>query len=131
SEDAAPERLPRSVPPPSRFPPAVALVLGSGGPRGFAHVGVLTVLEENGIKPDLIVGSSVGAMVGALYADGMSATDLESLALNLNVLAFFEMKMLSGGIATGAATQSWINEHIGRKPLEALRPPLVVAATRV
>ena len=48
--------------------PRIALVLGSGGPRGFAHIGALKVLEAEGIKPDLIVGASVGAMVGALYA---------------------------------------------------------------
>src|SRR5205085_6254149 len=80
-DDVAPDRLPRFVPPAAGAPaPNVALVLGSGGPRGFAHIGVLKVLEENGIKPDLIIGSSVGAMVGALYAAGVDAAQLEKLA---------------------------------------------------
>ena len=64
--------------------PRVALVLGSGGPRGFAHIGVLKALDEAGIKPDLIVGSSVGAMVGALYAPGIGARELEKMAYEIN-----------------------------------------------
>ncbi|HSS26509.1 MAG TPA: patatin-like phospholipase family protein, partial [Usitatibacter sp.] len=72
----APDRLPRFVAPTGPAP-RVALVLGSGGPRGFAHIGVLKALDEAGIKPDLIVGSSVGAMVGALYCSGISAAELE------------------------------------------------------
>ena len=67
SDEVPPERLPRFEP--LAKPPRVALVLGSGGPRGFAHIGVLKVLEEQGVKPDLIIGSSVGALVasGSMY----------------------------------------------------------------
>jgi NTE family protein len=130
AEEVAPERLPRFTPAAAAARPALALVLGSGGPRGFAHIGVLKVLDENGIRPDLIVGSSVGAMVGALYAAGMSAADLEHEAYGINVLEFFELRMLGGGVATGKVTQRWVNEHIGNKPIEGLRTPLVIAATR-
>ena len=77
--DVPKERLPRFVEPHGPAP-RVALVLGSGGPRGFAHIGVLKALEENGVRPDLIIGSSVGSMVGALYAAGLSARALERLA---------------------------------------------------
>ena len=131
TENVPPDRVPRFAPPPAAFRPAVALVLGSGGPRGFAHIGVLKVLEENGIRPDLIVGSSVGAMVGALYANGMSAADLEREAYQINVLAFFEFRMLGGRAASGSMTQAWVNERVDGKPLEQLRTPLAVAATRV
>ena len=130
SDEVAPERRPRFVAD-AAARPGVALVLGSGGPRGFAHVGVLKVLEENGIQPDLIVGSSVGAMVGALYAGGMRAADLEREALDLDVMDFFELRMLGGGPASGAVTQSWVNARVGGRPLEALRTPLVVTATRL
>jgi NTE family protein len=129
--DVAAERLPRFVPPPAGFAPRVALVLGSGGPRGFAHIGVLKVLEENGIRPDLVVGSSVGAMVGAMYADGTGAAQLEALARELNVVEFMELRMLDGGLASGAAIQQFVNARIGGKPIEALRTPFVAAATRV
>jgi len=131
TEDVPPDRLPRFVAPNGGPAPRVALVLGSGGPRGFAHVGVLKVLEEAGIKPDLVVGSSVGAMVGALYAAGRSAAELEQEAEGINVLEFFEFGMLRGGHATGAMTQKWVNERVEHKPLESLGMPLVVAATRL
>ncbi|MGZ5571741.1 MAG: patatin-like phospholipase family protein [Usitatibacter sp.] len=111
--------------------PRVALVLGSGGPRGFAHIGVLKVLEENGIRPDLIVGSSVGSMVGALYAAGWGAADLERLAYELNVMDFFEFSLLRGGPATGQTVQSYINARVHERPIEALKIPFIAAATRV
>ncbi len=124
------ERLPRFTPS-GGAAPRVALVLGSGGPRGFAHIGVLKVLEENGVRPDLIIGSSVGAMVGALYAAGKSAAELESLARDLNVMEFFELRMLGGGLATGETIQAYMNARVGGKPLEGLGIAFVVGATRV
>jgi NTE family protein len=130
-DDVPPDRRPRYEPMGNVSRPNVALVLGSGGPRGFAHVGVLKVLEAEGIKPDLIVGASVGAMVGALYAGGMNAAQLEREAYGINVMQFFEFKMLGGGPASGAMTQRWVNEHVGQRPLEALDTRLVITATRV
>ncbi len=126
----APERMPRFVAP-TGAPPRVALVLGSGGPRGFAHIGVLKALESAGIKPDLIVGSSVGAMVGALYASGISAPELEQMAYQINVMEFFEFRMLRGGLATGNAIQSYVNNKVHGKTLEQLPTQFVAAATRV
>jgi len=109
----------------------VALVLGSGGPRGFAHIGVLKALEDAGVHPDLIIGSSVGSMVGALYAAGMSARDLERLAYQINVLEFFEFRLLGGGLATGSTIQDYINARVDGKPIERLKIPFVATATRV
>ena len=127
--ETPPERLPRFEPLASK--PNVALVLGSGGPRGFAHIGVIKVLDENGIKADLVVGTSVGAMVGALYADGRNGAALEELSRKIRVAEFFEFSMLGIGKATGEATQKYVNEHVGNKPIEALKVPFVAAATRV
>ena len=129
TSDVAKERLPRFVEP-NVAAPRVALALGSGGPRGFAHIGVLKALEEGGIHPDIIVGSSVGAMVGALYAAGMSAADLERLAYEINVLQFFEARMLGGGLATGSAIQDYVNARVHGKPIEQLKIPFVATATR-
>jgi len=128
--EVPPERLPRFVPPPQDFAPKVALVLGSGGPRGFAHIGVLKVLDEIGVKPDLIVGTSVGAMVGAVYATGATGAELERLSAGINVLEFFELRMLGGGPASGAAIQSYVNERVRGRPMEALGIPFAVTATR-
>jgi NTE family protein len=129
NEDVPPERLPRF-----EFPakaPRLALVLGSGGPRGFAHVGVIKVLEENGIKPDLVIGSSVGAMVGALYAAGVPAAELERLAQDLDVKRFFlEWRVLRGHPASGAAVQEYVNRLVASRTIEELPVSFAAAATR-
>lgn len=66
----------------------VALVLSGGGFRGFAHVGVIRVLEEHGIRPDLIIGSSAGALFGALYASGLDAGQVEEVARRMDFSLF-------------------------------------------
>jgi NTE family protein len=124
------DREPRFVQP-SGPAPRVALVLGSGGPRGFAHIGVLKALDDAGIKPDIVIGSSVGSMVGALYAAGMSGDELERLAYGINILEFFEVRVLGGGLATGGAIQNYVNAKVGGLPMEQLKVPFVAAATRV
>ena len=129
SDDVPPERLPRFEPPPSK--PRLALVLGSGGPRGFAHIGVLKVLEEAGIKPDLVVGASVGAMAGALYASGISASELERMAYAINVLDFFEWQHLTKTPATGRALQSYVNNSVKGRTIESLGTPFAAIATRL
>jgi NTE family protein len=111
--------------------PRVALVLGSGGHRGFAHIGVLKALTEKGIRPDLIIGSSVGAVVGALYAGGMSPAEIEKLAYRLNSLDFFEFRMLFGKPATGRATQDFVSRHVQGRMIEELPIAFAAAATRV
>lgn len=111
--------------------PALALVLGSGGPRGFAHIGVLKVLDDLGVKPGLVVGSSAGAMVGALYASGLSARSIERVATDLSVLRFLEARELLGRRGTGRPVQDFVEEHVGGRPMESLPIPLAVAATRL
>ncbi|QJR14687.1 patatin-like phospholipase family protein [Usitatibacter palustris] len=127
--DIPAERLPRFEPAPGAAP-QIALVFGSGGPRGFAHIGVLKVLEAEGIKPDLVVGSSVGAMVGALYASGMQAKALEQLAMEISVLDFFEVGFVTGGPATGRTIQNFVNSRVANVPIERLKTPFVAVATR-
>ena len=111
---------PRYVAPASDAPkPRIALVLGSGGPRGFAHIGALKVLEAEGIKPDLIVGASVGAMVGALYASGISAAAIERLALDLNVLTLIDFSaLLNGRRIGGASVARFVNNQVDGKTIE-------------
>src|SRR5881394_277886 len=84
-EPAAPPALPPVVaevvvPKPPPRPPRVGLALGGGAACGFAHIGVIQVLEENGIRPDLVVGTSAGSLVAALYASGKNGTELGALA---------------------------------------------------
>jgi NTE family protein len=124
-----PERIPRFEPTAMR--PRIALVLGSGGPRGFAHIGVLKALEAAGVHPDLVVGSSVGAMVGALYAAGYDARKLEDMAYGLNLFEFLEPNMVWGGAASGRAVQAFIDKAVGDRPIESLGMPFAAVATRL
>ena len=123
---------PRFVPPAADAPkPRIAYVLGSGGPRGFAHIGALKVLESEGIRPDLIVGASVGAMVGALYASGQSASQIEKLALELNVFTLIDVTtLLGGGGKVGSASLgSYVNARVHDRSIEQF--PIRFAAVAV
>ena len=115
------EETPRSVPiqwPENR--PRTALVLGSGGPRGFAHVGVLKVLEAAGIEPTLIVGSSAGAIVGALYAAKIPTLEIERRALDLGITEIADPALLNPTKFIGRALQNFINRVVGERAIEAL-----------
>ena len=120
-----PRADPSAIPRPSRL----ALVLSSGGPRGFAHIGVLKVLEGAGVRPDLIVGTSSGALVGVLYASGMSATTLEERALAIGGSDVFDYDLFRRRVS-GTALQAFVNDTVGGRPLDRLRVPVVVVATR-
>ena len=91
---------------------SVAWVFSSGGPRGFVHIGVLKALEELGLKPDLILGASAGALVGALYASGLRAAKLEALALDLGLLEVGRWAMLGEGKFDGAPIAAQVTEQI-------------------
>ena len=120
---------PRFVPYREGQRPHIALVLGGGGPRGFAHVGVLKVLEANGIEPDLVVGASVGAMIGALYANALPAAAIEKIALAIDPKRFIGVST-SGFSGDGSAVESFIRERTGGKPLEGFTRKLAVTAAR-
>jgi NTE family protein len=115
------------------LPPKVALVLGGGAARGFAHVGVLEVLEEAGIPVELVVGTSVGALVGALYADGWDARALERVALALDRDDFFDVSvgraLFGVGIAKGDALAEFLRDHLRHREIAALPLPFAAVAT--
>ncbi len=110
--------------------PPLALVLGGGGRRGFAHAGVLHALEAGGIKPDLIVGVSIGSIIGAFYASGMSAADIEQLALQLDLSSLRDLSWLHWGQVRGQKLENFVNERVHQRPLEALGMRFAVVATR-
>lgn len=116
-----------------RFDPAlaqparVAWVLSSGGPRGFVHVGALKALEELGCQPDLIVGGSVGALVGALYACGIGAKDLERRALDLGITEMARLALAGEGRFTGSPIAELVNRELSRQPIEKLKTRFAAA----
>lgn len=97
-----------------------ALVLGSGGPRGFAHVGVLKVLEAAGIEPALVIGSSAGAIVGSLYAARISTGEIERRALELGLADIADPAFLRPNRLIGRAMQDFINAAVGNARIEFL-----------
>lgn len=107
----------------------VALVLSGGGARGFAHIGVLQALERRGIEVDLIAGTSMGAVLGALYASGRRADELYELADRLSWRDVFDLS-LQTGLMKGAKLRSFLAEHLPER-FEDLRIPLVVTTTDV
>lgn len=109
--------------------PLVALALGSGGARGFAHIGVIKALEEAGIVPDIITGTSSGAVVGALYAAGRGAVELEEIALGLEHGDLVDLALVGNGWVKGEALQDFVNRQVDGRPIERLARPFAVVAT--
>lgn len=112
--------------------PRIALVLGSGAARGFAHIGVIKALEEARIKPDLIVGSSAGALVGAFAAAGFTAAQMEEIALrtrDVEVLDFQEGS--KRGLVLGDSLQRLVDAAMRGRPIEQLPTPFVAVATQL
>lgn len=110
-------------------PPKVALVLGGGAARGFAHVGVIKMLEAQGFKADLVVGTSAGSVVGALYAAGYDGFELQRLALELDEKSVSDWILPNRGFLRGEALQNYVNNAVKNRPLEQLEKPIGVMAT--
>jgi NTE family protein len=127
----------RPVPPPVVEPPVakraprIGLALGGGAARGFAHVGVIQVLEEAGLKPDLVVGTSAGSLVAALYASGRSGSQLQQVALEMEEAAFTDwtLPIFSRGMLRGEALARYVNGQVGGRLVEAMPLPLGIVAT--
>jgi NTE family protein len=131
---APPHRVPDVPPAPvdSRAP-RVALVLGGGGARGFAHIGVIRVLEEARIPVELIVGTSVGSLVGAFYAGPTNSYHLERIATELDRSDLFDFSLAPAlfgtGLASGARLERFVRDRAGTATIEALRIPFAAVAT--
>ena len=110
-------------------PLKIALVLGGGAARGYAHVGVIKVLESNGIRPDIIVGTSVGSVVGALYAAGHSGFELQRLALAMDDGMVSDWSLPDRGFIKGEALQNYVNSVLSNRPIEKLAKTLAIVAT--
>ncbi|MDN5691833.1 MAG: patatin-like phospholipase family protein, partial [Acinetobacter sp.] len=115
----------------SKKKPVIALVLGSGGARGYAHIGVIKVLEQHGIKPDFIVGTSAGSIVGSIYASGKSPEQLRQIALNMKVGDVRDFKIGMKGFFDGQKVEDYVNKQIDQMPLEKMKIPMYVVATEL
>ncbi len=118
-----------SVQPPPK-PAKVALVLGAGSSKGFAHIGVLKILESNKIPIHMIVGTSVGSAVGSLYAHGIDAFTLQKLAISVNQGDIVDPLVIpSNGFIKGEKLEEFINKWVKNTPMEKLKIPFYAVAT--
>lgn len=111
--------------------PVIALALGSGGSRGFAHIGVIKALEENHIPIDIVVGTSAGSVVGALYAGGYKVEELEKIALNLDREHLDDYDISTRGYISGERLQDFINRKLNNRSIEQLDKPFVAITTQL
>jgi len=118
-------------PPPVHVPrpPRLGLALGGGAARGFAHIGVIQVLEEAGLRPALVVGTSAGSLVGALYASGKSGMELGTLAQTMDESALTDWAFPGRGLLRGEALARYVREQVGGRRIEQLPLPLGIVAT--
>ena len=117
------------APKPPPRPPRIGLALGGGAARGFAHIGVIQVLEENGLRPDLVVGTSAGSLVAALYATGRSGAELGLLAESMDESAVTDWAFPGRGLIRGEALAKYVRDHTGGRNIEQMRMPLGIVAT--
>jgi NTE family protein len=128
--------MPPASPPVPAQPPRnikVALVLGGGAARGFAHIGVVKALEAQGIFPDIVVGTSAGSLVGALYAAGNNGFALQKLAMEMDEAAISDWSVplfsQSSGVIKGEAVQLSVNRAVNNQPIEKLKITFGAVAT--
>jgi NTE family protein len=114
-----------------KTPPKIGLALGGGAARGFAHVGVIQVLEEAGITPVLVTGTSAGSLVAALYASGKNGAQLQKVAETMeeSTIADWTLPFFGRGVLRGEALAKYVNAQVGQKPIEAMPMPLGIVAT--
>ncbi|HEY8423672.1 MAG TPA: patatin-like phospholipase family protein [Clostridia bacterium] len=114
------------------FDKKLALVLGAGGARGFCHIGVLKVLEEYNIKPDIVVGSSMGAIVGGFYCAGISIDEMINIANKINQATVMDFDLMPGkklGIVSGNKAKSIFLKYVGDTKIEDLKIKFAAVAT--
>jgi NTE family protein len=124
------------VPEPLPLPPKkikIGLALGGGAARGFAHIGVIKALEAQGIYPDIVVGTSAGSVVGAMYAAGNTGFQLQKMALDMDEAAISDWAVplfgKSTGVLKGEALQAYVNKSVNNQPMEKLKIPFGAVAT--
>jgi NTE family protein len=119
---------PKEIRPPSQ-PPKVAIVLGAGAAKGFAHIGVLKVLESNKIPVHMVVGTSAGSFVGALYAYGFSAFELQKISFSMERDDIIDFTIPDNGFIKGEKLEGYVNTTVKNTPMEKFRIPFYAVAT--
>lgn len=111
--------------------PVIALALGGGGAKGFAHIGVIKVLESHGIKPKIVTGTSAGSFVGSVYASGKTPFQLQEMALKLEEADIRDLTLSTQGFITGQKLQDYVNTQVGNKPIQQFPIRFAAVATQL
>lgn len=111
--------------------PKIGLALGGGAAKGFAHIGVIKMLEANGIQVDVVAGTSAGSVVGALYASGMTPYQLQQQAFALDETKIRDVSLFSGGLVKGQKLQDYVNTLLKQKPMQSFKKPFGAVATEL
>ncbi|MFC5577183.1 patatin-like phospholipase family protein [Lysobacter niabensis] len=112
-------------------PIRIGIALGGGAAKGFAHIGVIKMLEANGIQPDVVSGTSAGSVVGALYASGMDAFQMQKQAFGLDEAQIRDVSLFSGGVVKGQKLQDYVNQLVGGRPIERMKKPFAAVSTQL
>ena len=109
----------------------IGLALGGGAAKGFAHIGVIKMLEASGIHPDVVSGTSAGSVVGALYAAGMDPFQLQEQAFSLDESKIRDVRLFSGGLVQGQKLEDYINTAVNHRAIQELKLPFAAVATQL
>ena len=109
----------------------IGIALGGGAAKGFAHIGVIKMLEANGLKIEFVSGTSAGSVVGAMYAGGMDSFSMQQQAFILEESSIRDISLFSGGLIKGLKLQDYVNAMVKNRPIESLRKPFAVVATQL
>ena len=111
--------------------PVLALALGGGAARGFAHVGALQALDAAGIRPDIVVGTSAGSVVGAIYASGLRGDALRQAAENVEQTSItdWQLPLFNRGVLRGVSLERFINQQVGNRNIQSMPIRLGIVAT--
>jgi NTE family protein len=112
-------------------PAKVAVVLGAGAAKGFAHIGVLKVLEANKIPVHMVVGTSAGSFVGSLYAYGFTAFQLQKISFDIQQGDLADLTFPDNGFIKGEKLEAYVNRMVRNTPMEKLRIPFYAVATDI
>ncbi len=116
---------------PQQQPAKIAVVLGAGASKGFAHIGVFKILEMNKVPVHMVVGTSAGSFVGSLYAYGFNAFQLQKIALSLEKSDVADLTIPDNGFIKGEKLEEYINRMVKNTPMEKFRTPFYAVATNI
>lgn len=124
----APKLAPKVIPVPKI---RIGIALGGGAAKGFAHIGVIKMLEANGLQPEFVSGTSAGSVVGAMFASGMNSFQMQQKAMALDESSIRDVSLFSGGVIKGQKLQDYVNVLVNQKTIERMKKPLAIVATKL